>query len=174
MTLVIQPDTKNVIGLFGTCDNVRWRDPFMARYKAEGIPYFNPMIDDWNEAFVPIEAHHLANDPIVLFPVLDQSYGMGSLSEMGFGPLRAIKQNFYRSFVVLIHPQVTQELQDKDPVMAKASKRARALVLGHLAKVAADNIVIVPTLDDMLDVSLKLQKAHAILTEVAPIRLQTA
>lgn len=168
------PETKNVIGLFGTCDNIRWRDPFMARYTKEGVPYFNPMVDNWDKSCVPIEAHHLANDPIVLLPVLDQSYGLGSLAEIGFGPLRATKQNFYRSFVVLIHPEVTKELQDKDPAMAKASNRTRALVLGHLEKVAADNLLIVPTLDDMLEVSLKLQKAHSLITEVAFLRSQTA
>ncbi len=158
-------NTKNVIGLFGTCDNIRWRDPFMTRYTAENIQYFNPMVDNWTKDCVPIEAHHLANDPIILFPVLDQSYGIGSLAEIGFGPLRAMRQTFHRSFVVLIHPQVTQELQDKDPAMAKVSNRTRALVLGHLEKVAAENIIIVPTLDDMLEVSLKLHKAHLILSQ---------
>jgi hypothetical protein len=159
------PITKNVIGLFGTCDNVPWRTPFMEFYTMEGIPYFNPMVDNWTKDLVPIEAHHLENDPIILFPVLDQSYGIGSLAEIGFGPLRATRQNFHRSFVVLIHPQVTQELQDKDPAMAKVSNRTRSLVLGHLEKVAAENI-IVPTLDDMLEASFKLHKAHLVLNDI--------
>ncbi len=163
---MLLPSTKNTIGLFGTCDNVRWRDPFMECYTMNGIPYFNPMVDNWTSDCVPIEAHHLANDSIILFPVLDQSYGIGSLAEMGFGPLRATKQSFHRSFVVLIHPQVTQELQDKDPAMAKVSNRTRALVLGHLEKITDENIIIVPTLDDMLEASLKLHKAHLILDDI--------
>jgi hypothetical protein len=170
--MLVKPETKDVIGLFGTCNGIRWRDPFMARYQSEGIPYYNPMVADWDENFVSLEAYHLANDAILLFPILDQSYSVGALSEIGFGFLRETKHDLYRSSVILIHPQVTQELQDKDPAMAKASKRARALVLDHVKSVNSDNILIVPTLDDMLDVSLKLHRVHTILTEVSPIRSQ--
>jgi len=163
-------ESFDVVGLFGTCDNIRWRDPFIEEYKERGISYFNPMVDDWTPGCIPVEAHHLANDPIVLFPVLAQSYGVGSLSELGFGPLRAIRQNFYRSFVLLIEPDVTDELKEKDPAMAKASMRSRKLVLGHLEKVQSDNIILVQSLDQMLDASLDLWEAHSILTRVSPVR----
>jgi hypothetical protein len=43
------------IGLFGTCDKNRWRDPFMAKYDELGISYFNPMVDDWNPGMVPLQ-----------------------------------------------------------------------------------------------------------------------
>lgn len=164
------PETKNVIGLFGTCDNIRWRDPFMARYNELGIAYFNPMVDDWNASCIPIEAHHLANDSVVLFPILDQSYGLGSLSEMGFGPLRAMRQNSYRSFVFLVHDDVTPELWERDASLAKASKRARALVKWHLVNHQSDNILLVETLEDMLKASIKLHRVHTLIAEVSDLR----
>ena len=87
------------IGLFGTCSDIPWRDPFIRFYEESKIPYFNPMKANWSHADIPIEAEHLATDPVVLFPILESSYGMGSLSEVGFGPLRAMRQNFNRAFI---------------------------------------------------------------------------
>jgi hypothetical protein len=57
------------IGLFGTCDKNRWRDPFMSKYDSIGIQYFNPMVDNWHPGMVPLEAQHLAEDEIICFPI---------------------------------------------------------------------------------------------------------
>lgn len=130
-------ENVNTIGLFGTCDNIKWRDPFMARYAELGIAYFNPMVDDWNPGMVALEAEHLAQDPIILFPILKDSYGQGSLSEIGFGPLKAA-----------------------DPARAKDSNRSRKLVKGHLQAPKQNNVYMVDTLDQMLDLSVSLHKIH--------------
>lgn len=130
-------ENVNTIGLFGTCDNIKWRDPFMARYAELGIAYFNPMVDDWNPGMVALEAEHLAQDPIILFPILKDSYGQGSLSEIGFGPLKAA-----------------------DPARAKDSNRSRKLVKGHLQALKQNNVYMVDTLDQMLDLSVSLHKIH--------------
>lgn len=153
------------IGLFGTCSNIRWRDPFMKKYEELDIPYFNPMKDKWSHDDIPIEAEHLANDPIVLFPVLDSAYCMGSLSEIGFGPLRAMRQNFNRYFIILIEPDVTDELKEANPELAKNSKNTRALVLGHLKQNKADNIILVSNLDDMLQASIDVYNSQKILNK---------
>jgi hypothetical protein len=152
------------IGLFGTCDKNRWRDPFMAKYEELGLEYFNPMVDDWNPGMVPLEAKHLAEDEIVLFPILGWSYAEGSLSEMGFGPLKAMRQNFQRSFVFYIEMELHERLTDPD--RCKASLRARKLVLGHLEEVAASNIYVVRSIDEMLDVSIKLYQSHKSMKEI--------
>lgn len=146
------------VGLFGTCDNNRWRDPFMKRFDELGIPYFNPMVDNWHPGLVEDEAKHLAEDEIILFPVLGWSYAEGSLSELGFGPLRAMRQNKNRSFVFLIETTLHERLDDPD--RCKASLRGRNLVLGHLKKVAAPNIYMVNSLDELLDKSVKLYEIH--------------
>jgi hypothetical protein len=151
------------VGLFGTCDKNRWRDPFMAKYEELGIPYFNPMVDDWNPGCVPLEAQHLAEDEIILFPVLGWSYAEGSLSEMGFGPLKAMRQNKYRSFVFFVELDLHERLTDPD--RCKASLRARKLLLGHLAEVAAHNIYVVKSLGEMFDTSLRLHEIHKRLGE---------
>lgn len=152
------------IGLFGTCDKNRWRDPFMSKYDELGIEYFNPMVDDWNPGMVPLEAKHLAEDEVVLFPILGWSYAEGSLSEMGFGPLKAMRQNINRSFVFYIEMELHERLTDPD--RCKASLRARKLVLGHLEEVAASNIYVVRSIDEMLEVSIKVFQAHKTLKEI--------
>ena len=84
----------------------------MTRYDELGLEYFNPMVDDWNPGMVPLEAKHLAEDEVILFPILGWSYAEGSLSEMGFGPLKAMRQNFQRSFVFYIEMDMHEKLTD--------------------------------------------------------------
>ncbi len=79
------------IGLFGTCGNSTWRDPFIKKYKELDIQYFNPMVDIWNEELAKVEAQHLAEDKIILLPIVNETYAFGSLSEAGFLILNAIK-----------------------------------------------------------------------------------
>jgi hypothetical protein len=152
------------VGLFGTCDKNRWRDPFMSKYDELGIEYFNPMVDDWHAGMVPLEAQHLSDDEVILFPILGWSYAEGSLSEMGFGPLKAMRQNINRSFVFYVETTLHERLTDPD--RCKASLRSRKLVLGHLAQVDAPNIYVVKSLDEMLDVSIKVFNAHRALKEI--------
>lgn len=151
-------DNNPCIGLFGTCDNVRWRDSFMAEYDRLGIAYFNPMVDNWTPGCIPVEKQHLEEDPIILFPVLSKSYGQGSLSELGFGPLRALRANTFRSFVILIDefldPSLTDEARGKDSI------RSRKLVKAHLKGLNLHNVYLVENLEDMLFVSVRLYQAH--------------
>ena len=136
----------------------------MSKYDELGIEYFNPMVDDWNPGMVPLEAEHLAEDEVILFPILGWSYAEGSLSEMGFGPLKAIRQNFQRSFVFYIEMELHERLNDPD--RCKASLRSRKLVLGHLEEVAASNIYVVKSIDEMFEVSVKLYQAHKGMREI--------
>jgi hypothetical protein len=151
------------IGLFGTCDGNLWRDTFMAKFEELGIPYFNPVVKDWHPGLVAEEAKNLAENELILFPILGWSYGEGSLSEMGFGPLKAMRQNKNRSFVFLIETELHERLTD--PERCKASMRARKLLLGHLAELDAPNIYVVENLDTMLATSLRLFEAHRSLRE---------
>lgn len=146
------------IGLFGTCDNNPWRDPFMDAYNELGISYFNPMVADWHPGLVAEEAKHLAEDEVILFPVLGWSYGEGSLSELGFGPLHATRQNMNRSFVFFIETELHERLTDPD--RCKASLRARKLVLGHLKELGAPNVYICSSLQQMLATSLTLFRSY--------------
>ncbi len=155
------------VGLFGTCDKNRWRDSFMEQYKTQGIDYFNPMVDDWHPGLVAEEAKHLAEDAIILFPILGWSYGVGSLSELGFGPLRAMRQNSHRSFILYIEEELHERLDD--PARCKDSFNARKLVLGHLKGLGAPNVYVVDSLQKMFDTSVTLYAAHKKLAEARDV-----
>ena len=71
------------IGLFGTCGNSKWRDSFIKDYEKEGIDYYNPQVDNWKPEDAKVEAEHLANDKIILFPVTRETSGLGSLVTVG-------------------------------------------------------------------------------------------
>lgn len=159
----IQTENWITVGLFGTCGNSQWRDAFIAKYEALGIPYFNPQVPNWTPELAEVEAWHLANDEILLFPVTAETYGTGSLAETGFSVASALAGNTRRFVVAYIAPTVTDALTQANPVAAKESLRARALVRAHLAKQPSPNVYVVDSLEQMLETSLSLYAAAAML-----------
>lgn len=144
------------VGLFGTCGGSQWRDPFMDRYTELGIEFFNPQVEDWKPEDAEIEADHLADDAIILFPITGETYGTGSLAETGFSALQAIKLNRHRDFVVMIERELDPSLDD--PIARKESLRSRALVRKHLEKLDLASLYVVDSLDDMLELSVELHQ----------------
>jgi hypothetical protein len=145
------------IGLFGTCGGSTWRNEFMKTYEEMGIDYYNPQVEDWKPEDAIIEADHLANDEIILFPVLAETSGLGSLGEVGFSILHAIKLDVNRNLVVLIDNDCNIE----DQAVRKESIRMRALIKAHLKKLKFLNVYLVEYLIDMHRLSREL---HAIET----------
>jgi hypothetical protein len=152
---------KPCVGLFGTCGGSKWREPFMTAYSKIGIDYFNPQVDDWKPELAEIEAEHLANDEVILFPITSETYATGSLSEVGFSILNAISLDDRRDFVILIDPNLDEVLKD-NPVAHKESVRSRALVKQHLKKLRLSNVYLVDTLEEMLAISIALYEATII------------
>jgi hypothetical protein len=159
-------DRKITIGLFGTCGSSKWRDKFISLYESRGIDYFNPVKENWKPEDATVEAEHLENDKIICFPITDETFAFGSLGEVGFSILQAIKMDQNRDIIVMIDPDVklneswmsmnesaTAEIQRKDSI------KMRALVMAHLKKIKYPNVYIVKDLKNMLDLSMYL---HAI------------
>jgi len=167
---------KITIGLFGTCGKSTWRNDFINEYERKQIPYFNPQKDDWCPEDATIEADHLVNDSILLFPVTDETYAFGSLAETGFSILQALKLNERRDVIVMIAPDVKIDNINEMALTAmqiagsqrKESCRARALVLAHLKKLNYSNVWVVDNLNDMFALSLKLYNIQY-LTEEAKL-----
>jgi len=155
----------NCIGLFGTCGNSKWRDNFIAEFDKLSINFFNPLVDDWKPEDAEIEAKHLAEDEIILFPITSETYGVGSLSEVGFGVLSAIKLDDRRDFVVMIDMNLSEELM-KDANRAKESLRARALVKQHLKAQKLPNVYLVENLEDMKEVAITLFNSNQIKNKI--------
>lgn len=157
------------IGLFGTCGQSKWRDPFITKYKSKNINYYNPQVDNWSPKNAIEEAKHLAEDEIILFPVTNETYGLGSLSEVGFSILNAINLNKKRSFVVFIADNVNEScinIKDRDTKLKKESLKNRALIKEHLNKLDIDNLYIVNSLEDMLLISLYLYEINCIKNKI--------
>jgi quinolinate synthase len=154
---------KLTIGLFGTCGGSQWRKPFAERYEKEGISFFDPQVPNWTAECAVMEAEHLAEDAIILFPVTGETTGIGSLSEVGFSILNAIRLDNQRDFVIMIEPALSDKLVNElPPNHVKESIRARALVNQHLKKMRLSNLYVVSSLEEMLEVSVQLHKAAAI------------
>jgi hypothetical protein len=148
------------IGLFGTCGGSQWRVPFEEAYAKLGIASYNPQVPDWKPEYAELEARHLAEDQIILFPVTNETYAGGSLSEVGFSILQAIRLDDRRDFIIMISPDLKPELNDA--TARKESLRSRALVKQHLKKLRLPNVYIVDTLEEMLATSIILHEAAAL------------
>jgi len=135
------------IGLFGTCGNSQWRNRFITEYEKLGIDYFNPVKDDWKPEDAEIEAEHLANDEIILFPVTDETLGLGSLGEVGFSILQAIKLDSNRDIIVMIDKDLNDEAKGYfEESMIRESIKMRSLIRAHLKKLNYPNVYMVDTL----------------------------
>lgn len=155
------------IGLFGTCGNSTWRQDFIDVYEMRKMKYYNPQVDDWKPEDAEIEAEHLATDQIILFPVLAETYGLGSLGEVGFSIAQAMRYDNRRDFVILIDQKPLDELEEKDPALYKESVRMRALQKQHLAQWKhMTNVFVVDNLNDMLEASIKLYECNRIRQEL--------
>jgi hypothetical protein len=158
--------SKPCIGLFGTCGSSKWREKFINRYKTKSINFFNPQKDDWKPEDSAVEAEHLVNDDIVLFPVTGETFGTASLGEIGFSILSAIRANDQRFVVVYVESKLNPLLHQENPTAAKESSNARVIITAHLKKAKYPNVFIVYSLDQMLDVSVKLYEVVETLKEV--------
>ena len=148
------------IGMFGTCGGSKWREPFIEKYEELGISYFNPQVDNWTDQNAIVEARHLAEDKVILFPITNETYATASLSEVGYSILNAIKLDSRRSIVVMVAQDLAPELDDLE--RRKDSLRARALNIEHLRKLYINDIYLVSTLEEMLDISIELYRAAEI------------
>ena len=158
--------SSRTVGLFGTCGGSTWRDPFMKMLEEQGIAYFNPQVDNWTPDLADIEAWHLANDRLILFPVTDETFGFGSLAETGFSLQSALALNTNRFVMLYIAPAVNPALAASSPEQADASRRARKLAMAHLAKAQNPNVFVVTSLEEMQAKTLRLFAALELLDSV--------
>lgn len=146
------------VGLFGTCGNSTWREEFIESYEDRGIHYFNPDAgDNWHPGMIDDENRHLQEDDIILFPVLSETLGLGSLGEIGFSILNSIRNINEGSGQYLI------VMIDDDCVDAKATEnektlsiKTRKLVKSKLLKIKHPQVFVVTDMMDMKNASLEL------------------
>lgn len=155
---------KLCIGMFGTCGGSRWRDAFIDAYNDLGYKWYNPQVDDWEPWMAEAEAEHLANDSLILFPVTSESYGLGSLAETGYSILQALRLDKRRDFIIMIDNFLDDCLDNEE--LKKESLRGRKLIRRHLAKIKMSNVHVVHTLDEMLNLSIRLYRAQQIIEGV--------
>jgi len=156
------------VGLFGTCDNITWREEqFIPMYKERGIKYYNPVLENWSELLelsrqgkcanpTEEENYYLNNAEIILFPVLKESLGQGSLAEMGFSAQRVIRNimNGKQQFLITLIDDKCEDMR-KTADERRDSDKNRALVKSKLIEqVSWPVITLVETLDQMLAMSI--------------------
>lgn len=164
-------DLKTV-GLFGTCGNSKWREPFIRKFDEIGVSWYNPCRDDWD----PTEdSWQLKHNRIILMPVTNETYGTGTLSESAFGIVTTLASIYQKStkLVIYVAPEVKfdpKNPQLNDEIAIKESNRSRKIVLNHI-KIFENlpNVYFVKSLEEMLKVSLKLVELCKLEDEIRDI-----
>ena len=133
----------------------------MSRYEEMGIEYFNPMVDDWHAGLIEEENFMLNNAEVILFPVLKDSLGSGSLGEIGFSVSNVIRNiaNGKNQCLIALIDNDCAPVKEATQAQIDRSIKDRKLVKSKLIeKTSYPNIVLVDTLEEMFDLSLKLYK----------------
>lgn len=147
------------VGLFGTCGNSKWREPFIERLDQLGVTWYNPCRDDWDPEE---DSYQLKNDRIILMPVTDETYGTGTLSESAFGIVTTLASIYQKTtkLVIYVAPEVKYDEKNpqlNDTVAVKESNRARKIVTEHIKIFKClPNVYFVDSLEKMLIVTEKL------------------
>lgn len=142
-----------IVGLFGTCGKSTWRKNFISTLNELGIDFFNPQVENWTPECAEIEAQHLINDDIILFPVTNETTGYGSLAETGFSILQTVMQGDSKPRLLILFIDSACEVEN--PADKKASINARALVRAHLKKFKHTTVLEVGSLEEMLQKTVK-------------------
>jgi hypothetical protein len=137
----------------------------MERLAEMKVSAFNPQVDDWEPWMVEMENRCIRESPMVIFPVLGSTLGLGSLGEIGFSVmsvLRSIAAGQNRELIVLIDQVcddgITVSVRDEDgvkrdmaaaPDLIQESNRMRALVRSKLeAEIWRQGVHLVDSLEE--------------------------
>lgn len=75
--------SDSVVFLGGTCNDDPWREEVMKGLDERGVPYFNPVVADWNEEAQKREEEIKAKpDTIQLFVITSKMTGVFSIAEV--------------------------------------------------------------------------------------------
>ena len=68
--------------LGGTCNESTWRDKIIPMLQKEGLSYFNPVIDDWDENAQKREIQERQNCDIVLYGITPKMTDVYNIAEI--------------------------------------------------------------------------------------------
>jgi hypothetical protein len=133
----------DVVGLFGTCGNSRWREEPQRELAKAGIASFNPVVANWTPECAKTEAEHLRRDRALLFVVTGETEGYGSLAETGWAEVAAQRNGRKAFFVIDDYKNGDAPVDPKHP-----ANRARALVRAHAKR---NGVEIYPSVGVAMD-----------------------
>ena len=150
-------EIQEVIGLFGTCGNSRWRDKFITKYNVLGIPWYNPQVavGAWKPEMAAQESAHLDSDRILVVVINNETTALGSLAETGFCVIQVTKASQSTRYAVIYIDPTVAEGTDTPKAIAD-SIRARRLVLAHLRQLRDERVIICQSAEEVKTKSIAL------------------
>lgn len=78
----MRKELKVDVFLGGTCADSKWREELIEMLEEEGITYFNPVVEDWNEEARKRENYMKGTASIDFFCLTPKMKGVFSIAEM--------------------------------------------------------------------------------------------
>jgi hypothetical protein len=91
----------------------------------------------------------------LVFALTGETYGTGSLAEIGFAVAQV--KGTDRHLLAYVEASLAEALTDQ--VARKESERARRLVIAHMQELRLANVMLLDSVDAMLDESIRLGRA---------------
>lgn len=145
-----QQSLLNVVGLFGTCGDSKWRDAPIEKLRKASIESFNPVVPNWTPECAEIEAKNLKLDKALLFVVTGETESYGSLAEIGWAELSTRESGRKAFFVIEDFKEVDGSVNPKH-----AANRTRKLVKAHAKE---HGVTIYGSVDEALAVVTEYMK----------------
>ena len=143
----------NVVGLFGTCADSKWRDKVIPLLEAAGVKYFNPVVENWTEECMKIEAEHAANDQVIMFVITGETTAIASMAESGWLALQAQLRG--QNFIVVLDDM------NPEPDPSLRINKTRKLLRTHIAAlpdIAHEAIMICDTIEEATKEAIRILK----------------
>lgn len=144
---------KNVVGLFGTCGDSKWREQVVipALEKAN-IAYFNPVVPNWNEEAQRNEVEHVASDKVIIMAITGETTGIASMAELGWQALSASER---AQNLIIFLEDMPNDVKDETGTSLRINK-ARALIRKYVAAQKCLGIFLVDSLQAAADKAIEI------------------
>lgn len=145
----------NVVGLFGTCGNSKWREEVVIpTLDKAGVAYFNPVVSDWNEEAQKNEVKNAAEDRVIIMAITGETTAIASMAELGWQVYLA--HGVGQKVVVFIEDMPNDVLASDTGTSLRINK-VRALIRKYAEKAVGD-VFLVSSLQEAADKAVELMK----------------
>lgn len=130
---------EKTVGLFGTCGNSSWRNLAIEYLEEDGVDYFNPVVENYDDAAQQNEVYHFKNDAVIMLVITEETSGIISMAESGWMALATLLSERQRFFIL-----VAKEMPDTEE--NRQINKCRRLIEKYCKALDSDRVFCYPSI----------------------------